>query len=118
MNEHISDIVVTDVEGTCVVTLSGKILDPQNIENISDRLQQLTKTVPSPKMVLDFSEVSHLSSSALGMLTTTHQTAKDAGGKLALCCLQPTIAEIFRITRLDEVLTISTTRDDALAAIK
>lgn len=118
MNDHVSDVTVQDIDGVLVIALSGKILDPLNIEDISDRLEELATSRPSPRMVLDFSDVSHLSSSALGMLTTLNQSVGNATGKLALCCIQPAISEIFRITRLDEVLVISPTRNEALAAVK
>lgn len=117
MNDESEDIRIEETRGASVVTLGGKILDPFYIEWLSERLQDLASSQPSPKIVLDFSEVSHLSSSALGMLTTLHQATAAADGKLVLCSIQPAIAEIFKITRLDEVLTIEPDLDQAIRVV-
>ncbi len=118
MQNQSHDLRIEQVDGVHVVALSGKILDPVCIDAISDRLNELATSQSCPKIVLDFSDVSHMSSSALGMLTTLHETAANHEGKLCLCCIRPAIAEIFRITRLDEVLAIQSGLNEAISAVR
>lgn len=118
MQDRPHDIRIEQVDGVTVVALSGKILDPMHIETISDRLNELVSSQSCPKIVMDFSSVSHMSSSALGMLTALHEVTANHEGKLCLCRIQPTIAEIFRITRLDEVLVIQPGLNEAISAVR
>ena len=70
-----------------------------------------------PKMVLDFSCVSHMSSSALGMLITLHKRIRERNGQLRLCNIQPAIVEIFAITRLNEIFQICKSRAEAMESL-
>jgi len=98
-----------------VVTLTDrKILDEVNIAQIGDQLGKLVAQNAQPKMVLDFTNVSHMSSSALGMLITLHKRIREKNGQLRLAAIQPAIYEVFVITRLNEILKISATQEDAL----
>ena len=110
MPEQDSRLNVT-VEGasTIVELVDKKILDEASISEIGDRLNGLVADSEQPKLVLDFSNVSHMSSSALGMLITLHKRIREKNGQLRLCSIQPTIDEIFMITRLNEIFNICQT---------
>ena len=58
----------------------------------------------SKRLVLDFSDVTYLDSSGLGMIVAVYISAKRAGCQLKLINLTPRVKEIFSLTRLDEVL--------------
>jgi hypothetical protein len=55
---------------TIIELLDRKILDGVNILQIGEQLAALVTQAGEPKFVLDFSNVGHLSSSALGILIT------------------------------------------------
>ena len=105
----------TTVEGEVriVELVDRKILDEAVISQISQQLFPLVGQA-APRMVLDFINVGHMSSSALGMLITLLKRIREKGGKLILCNIRPSIYEVFAITRLNEVFTISPTRREAL----
>jgi anti-sigma B factor antagonist len=103
---------------TIIGMRSRKLLDEININQIGDTLFSLADRSANPKFVLDFSDVSHMSSSALGMLITLLKRIREKDGQLRLCNIQPNIQEVFKITRLDEVLTIKASRQDALASLR
>lgn len=117
MPEQIEGLVIENVGEATVVRLSGKILDPTYIETVSGRLLELAQGGSCPKIVLDFAGVSHMSSSALGMLTTLHQAVRESGGQLRLCRIQAPIVKIFEITRLNEVLDLRDSREDAIRSL-
>lgn len=108
--EHEGDITVVELT-------DRKILDEINISQIGDRLCDLVSQADKPRLVLDFTSVSHMSSSALGMLITVHKHVKEKAGELRLCNIQPTIYEVFVITRLSEIFNICESRDEAVKSI-
>ena len=110
---------VTTAEGVTVVELTHrKILDEINISQIGEQLNAMVDAAETPKLVLDFSNVSHMSSSALGMLITVHKHVREKEGDLRLCNIQPSIYEVFVITRLNEIFEISKSREEAVESLK
>ncbi|MBN1942482.1 MAG: STAS domain-containing protein [Phycisphaerae bacterium] len=109
---------VSNNHGVTVVTLAEqRILDELSIAEIGKKLQEMIAQAPVPKMVIDFRNVTNMSSSALGMLITLHKRIREANGQLRLCNIQPTIEEVFKITRLNEIFQICKGQDEAVATI-
>ena len=52
------------------------------------------------------------------MLITLHKRILDGNGQLRLCNIGPNIYEVFVITRLNEVFTISPGRKEAVDGLK
>lgn len=52
--------------------------------------------------ILDLTRVNYLDSSGLGMLVYLKKEIMKRGGKLSLTGLQESVANVFRLTRLDE----------------
>ncbi len=104
-------------EITIVELTDRKILDEASISQIGEHLTALVTESPKPKLVVDFGNVAHMSSSALGMLITLHKRVREKGGALRLCNIQPSIHEVFEITRLGEVFRILPTREEAVREI-
>jgi anti-sigma B factor antagonist len=118
MAEKKPTMSVSTIEGVIVVELSEqRILDEVHIARIGSEIEQLISEADSPKMVIDFVNVSNMSSSALGMLITVHKRVREASGQLRLCNIQDTIQEVFRITRLNEIFNICSSRADAINSI-
>lgn len=114
-----SKMNVTETSGVTVVTLSEqRILDEMHIAQIGKDLQELVAKASTPKMVIDFRNVTNMSSSALGMLITLHKRVREANGQLRLCNIQPAIAEVFKITRLNEIFQIAGNQDEAVQSIQ
>jgi len=101
-------------DATVVELTDSKILDEVTISQIGEQLNDLAQQSDRPKIVLDFAQVSHMSSSALGMLITLHKRVREKNGQLRFCNIQPTIYEVFVITRLNEIFEIRSSRQEAL----
>jgi len=74
-------------------------------------------TEHSSRLVVDFSNVGHMSSSAVGMLIGVHRRIHGRGGRMALCGLAPAIKEVFIITHLSDIFQLCDNVDDAIAAV-
>jgi anti-sigma B factor antagonist len=57
-------------------------------------------------VLFDFSRIEHLDSGALKVILRLHRALKKRGGSLTLCGLPPTLAEVFRITKLDQHFSV------------
>ena len=112
-----SRLMVDTIDGATLVVLTDrKILGEMEISQISEQLNGLVAESDRPKLVLDFSAVAQMSSSALGMLITLHKHIRERDGQLRLCGIQPSIYEVFIITRLNEILRICRSQEEALSS--
>ena len=93
-----------------------KILDEGNIADIGATLNSMIEELHPPKMLLDFVNVDHLSSAALGMLINANNKIKQKNGALRLTNIKPQILEVFVITKLNKLFKILPTREAALAS--
>ena len=91
-----------------------KILEEMSIMQIGEQLNAMVAAAEVPKVVIDFTNVAHMSSSALGILITLHKRIREKRGQLRLCGIQSAIYEIFVITRLNEIFSICQSRQEAL----
>ena len=66
-------------------------------------------------VLLDLSAIWALSSLALGILANFQQRVESRGGRLVLCGLNSNLKQVFRMTKLDQIFTISETRQEALS---
>jgi len=93
-----------------------KILEEVPIAEIGERLNALADAEPGIKLLLDFSNVEHLSSAVLSMLINLNKRVTEQGGKLKLANIKPQIFEVFKITRLNTVFDIYDTTAKAKAS--
>lgn len=118
MDQQHPQLVITNQGDATVVRLADrKILDEASIAKIGDRLQGIVDKQPSPRVVLDFSDVGHMSSSALGMLIRLNKRIQEKKGQLRFCGIQAPIYEVFVITRLNEIFEIRETLEEAVASL-
>ena len=94
--------------------LDEEILDESTISDISESLFSILEEQSTEHMILSFIRVKHLSSMALGMLIRLNKKVEEGGGLFKLCDIKPSLYEIFRITKLDKLLAIYDTCDQAL----
>lgn len=119
MREQKSRINVKRQDDITIVEFTErKILDEVNIAQIGQQFDSLVAETAIPKIIVDFSNVSHMSSSALGMLITLHKRIREKNGQLRLANIQPAIFEIFVITRLNEIFQICKTKEEAMQSIQ
>jgi anti-sigma B factor antagonist len=117
MSEPIPPVsVVTEKNVRIVEFTNNKILDEANIAEIGATLNALIDENENPRLLLDFANVDHLSSAALGMLINVNNRVKQRNGQLRLANIKPQIFEVFVITKLNKLFKIQTTRADALAS--
>ena len=93
----------------------SSILDGAQVEQIGEQLYELVDHKDRKKLILDFSNVQLLSSSALGVLITLRTKAEQIKGRVVLCGLRKDLRKVFKITRLDKLFTFCDDEEKALA---
>jgi anti-sigma B factor antagonist len=117
MPESIPPVSVTNQKDVRIVEFTNnKILDEGNIAEIGQTLGVLIEERNNPKLLLDFANVDHLSSAALGMLINVNNKIKQKDGQLRLANIKPQIFEVFVITKLNKLFKIRPTRVEALGS--
>jgi anti-sigma B factor antagonist len=106
---------VTEQKDVKVVDfVENKILDEANIAEIGQQLTALVESKDRQKILLDFDNVDHLSSAALGMLINVNNKVKQHSGQLRLANIKPQIIEVFEITKLNKLFRIFPNRTEAI----
>lgn len=90
------------------------ILDEGNIQMIGEEIARLIDAEPSPRLLISFANVEHLSSAALGTLITINNRIRARSGQLRLANIDPQIYEVFVITRLNKLFQIHETTEEAM----
>jgi len=114
-----SRLRVNKVDGvTQVEFIDRNILDEGNIQQIGDEIVALIEQDDSPKLLINFENVDHLSSAALGTLITINSKIRAKDGQLRLANIAPQIYEVFVITKLNKLFQIHETTEEAMKSFK
>jgi len=111
-------MIAREGEITKVEFLDRNILDEASIQQIGDEILQIVDASALPKIMIDFSNVDHLSSAALGTLITINNKVRQKDGQLRLCNIDPQIYEVFVITKLNKLFHIHKTAQEAIGSFK
>jgi anti-sigma B factor antagonist len=107
-------------EGSIVEVMfrDRNILDEANIQQIGDEIKALIEAEAQPRLLINFSDVDHLSSAALGTLITINNKIRGLKGQLRLSNIDPQIYQVFVITKLNKLFEIHETSEKARASFK
>ena len=108
--KKINDVIV-------VVCLDPKLNDEYTIQEWGDQVTDVAESV-TKALILDFSKVQFMSSSALRVLIKLQKTTDLSGVPLLLCCLNDDILEIFKITNLESIFKIRKGIDEAIRSLQ
>jgi anti-sigma B factor antagonist len=101
-------IQVNDSEGIKVVRFQDhQLFDERTVREIADQIAEALPNDGSPiRLVVDFSEVSLISSTFLSKLILLQRRIDATRGKLRLCEMTPIIQQVFRTSNLDRLFKI------------
>ncbi len=101
---------------TLTITASGNRIDAAGAIDFKDKMRSLTEFAPE-KIALNLASVDFIDSSGLGAVVASMKQLPP-GKTLILEDLTPTVAKVFRLTRMDsvfEIRTSGTTNEDTRA---
>ena len=84
------------------------------VQQLAEDLQQLVANTSVPKLLLDLSAVTFLSSAALNNLVVLNKKVQNQNGKFVLVDVQPPVYEVFNITGLNRWFKVADSMEEAM----
>jgi len=92
-------------------------LDPAPVQELRARYEAHIRSKGKPEVVIDLSGVGFAGSAALGNFVALHRLARQNGGRLIFCNVEPTVSEVFRASKLEPLFEFVADRAAALESI-
>lgn len=102
---------------TCVVTVTNERITADAAAELFTLILELSND-GAKHFVLDLQNSTYLDSAGLGVLVRLLQQLAENGGRIALANVNPYVASLFRITRLDRAFPICRDTMAAIAAVE
>jgi anti-sigma B factor antagonist len=110
------DIIEKTVDKIKILTVVGE-LDALVAPKLKEKLTKLEEE-DYKNIIIDFSELEHINSLAMGILRGKWKTVKEVGGNIKLIKLNDHIKGIFEMIGLDEIFEIYETEEEAIESFK
>ena len=101
--------------GVTILDLSGEV-EVSEAPKLRDILIGLLEQ-NSGKLLVNMTDVVYIDSAGLSVLIAANRQAQKMGGTFALSNPQPTVQQVFKLTRMNKVFQIYETVADGVAAI-
>lgn len=108
-------LAIEKIENALVVSPAGQVNSANAGGLETDLLAQVEKG--EHKIVLDLSQLDYISSAGLRVILLLAKRLKQHAGGLVLCDIQPQVREVFDISGFLAILTVTDTREAALAKL-
>ena len=100
-----------------IVDVSGRVALGDDSKELSEKMRELVREGRT-QILLNLAEVTYFDSSGLGELVSSLSAVKNAGGKLKLLNLQPRIADLLRMTKLEPLFERFSDEREAVASFQ
>ncbi|MGL5123465.1 MAG: STAS domain-containing protein [Fusobacteriaceae bacterium] len=110
------EIIEKNLNNIKVIKIIGE-LDAFVAPKLKDRIGKLVES-DTINFIIDFEELVHINSLAMGILRGKLRIVKEAGGDIKLIKLNNHIKTIFEMIGLDEIFEIFETEEEALKSFK
>lgn len=107
---------VVKVGDVAIVELEEDRLDGAAVPSFRKGMEAVRGACP--RIVLDLGAVSFLDSSGLASVLACFRAARAEGGDLRLCGLTRPVRALFDLVRMDQVIPVHATREEAIAAMR
>ena len=107
-------IQTTQIEPDIVVVqITGRITLGRECQEVEWAVENLLNE-NRKKVVFDLKKLDYLDSTGIGIIVMCSGKIKAAGGELRLASLQPRIAELMKMTRIDQIIRFYPATADAV----
>lgn len=96
------------------VEVTEDTLDAESAEAFRTEIE--ARLHANPKILLDLNAVVFADSTGLGAILVCLHRAATSGGRLRICSLRPLVQEMFHVLRLDRLVDVHETPEEALLA--
>jgi anti-sigma B factor antagonist len=114
-NDMALKMMNSEVNGTSVVTLDGRIVLGEESKSLREKLKGLIAE-GKKQIVLNMENITYIDSTGLGTLVASQVSAKTQGASLKLCNLGRKFQELLQLTKLLTVFEVCNTEAAAVAS--
>jgi len=107
-----SQVRLEEQIGGAILHLKGQFIGGPETDELKEQLKKMSDSNQN-NLIINLENVTYLNSTALGVLISSHANFSKRNGKIILCNVSKSIENIFVITKLTLVFTISDTLEDA-----
>lgn len=94
-----------------------QVLDELKIFHLGEELQNLVNEAGFSRIVISFENVHFLGSGVVGKILALNERIIAEKGRLALCCICDDIYRVFEITKVNSVIPILATEEEAVQKV-
>jgi anti-anti-sigma factor len=87
------------------------------VQELRSRYDDHLRKGGQPEVVIDMSGVGFAGSASLGNFVALHRQARQRGGRLIFCNVEPTVTEVFRASKLEPLFQFVADRAAAVSLI-
>jgi anti-anti-sigma factor len=110
------NLTITDAQGTQEGERILQLNGPITIATLFGFRDAVRAEKTAKTLILDFSQVPYVDSAGVGAIVNAHVSCVNSGRRLILVAVQDRIRTLMKVTRVEEVLTIFPTLQEARAA--
>ena len=107
----------TERDGATLIAKAGGRVDGTNASEFQDALKNVI-TPSDEAVILDFEELSYISSAGLRVILLTAKDMRTANVKFAVCSLSQSVRDVFTISGFDQIIDIHDSQQSAITAVK
>ena len=107
-----------DTQGKVLVISPMPEIDAHSAERLRSAVDAAFEKSPCTHMVFDFSKVSFMDSSGIGMLIGRYKLAEKRGGSITIASMSEEMARIYAISGLAKIIKQCASKEEALSALK
>jgi len=105
--------VETKFNDVLVLTVKGNLILKDDTDKLQSRLLEIIEN-KSKFIVMDLKHVSIITSLGIGGVIRALRTVKESNGELRLSAVNASVKKVLDITKLNELIEIHETSDDAV----
>src|SRR5271157_3369280 len=92
-------------------------LDPAPVQDLRSRYEAQRREQGRPELVIDLGGGGFGGSASLGIFVALHREARQNGGRLIFCNVEPTVSGVFRASKLAPLFEFAADRAAALDSV-
>lgn len=103
-------------ERNLIVKITGDV-DHYSAEQIRDRIDREVSAKNCRNIIFDFSAVSFMDSSGIGMIIGRYKNIEHMGGKVVMAAISSPVLRLFRIAGLHKIISCCDTVEAAVKSL-
>ena len=106
--------VENKINNVYVLTVKGNLVQKEDTDKLQERLMSMMDSNNAKFIVIDLKHVIIISSLGIGGVIRALRTVKEKKGDLKLSAVNASVKKVFDITKLNELIEIHDTSDEAI----